>query len=103
LASAAEHNLKRKIKEATLTRATLSIFQNMFYLVFSVLTGLLQSIFYLLVGGSLFTFQSFIGWFLLAVLISLATSLGLLKYYHFKKYATTFLISIFSAVVALSQ
>jgi hypothetical protein len=72
-------------------------------LALSVLAGFLQSILYLLVGGSLFTFQSFMGWFLLATLISLATSLGLLKYYSFKKYRTSFLISIFSMVIGLSQ
>lgn len=68
-----------------------------------VLAGLLHGILYLLVGGSLFTFESYMGWFLMVSMISLAVFVALLKYYSFKKYTVTFSIEIFALIVSFLQ
>jgi hypothetical protein len=63
----------------------------------------LQSILYLLVGGSLFMFESYTNWFWLFAAISFGDSLILLKYYHYKQYTFTFWIATFSMLAVLFQ
>lgn len=63
----------------------------------------LQSILYLLAGGALFTFDSFDNWFLISAAVSFGGSLILLKYYHYKKYTSTFWITILSMLASLFQ
>src|SRR5688572_13427426 len=72
-------------------------------LALAIVVGVLQDILYLLVGGAVFTLESFTNWFWLASAISLAASLILLKYYNYRKYTFTFLIAILSTLATLCQ
>jgi hypothetical protein len=81
--------------------------KNLYYIGIAILalatvTAVLQSILYLLVGGSLFTLASFMPWFFMAAVISLGGALMLLKYYSHAGYTVSFwtaLLSMFGSLI----
>ena len=72
-----------------------------FFLGLTVAAGLWQSLIRLLLGGQIFSLESFIGWFLVGVIVSLISALFLLKYYYHKKYGFTFWSAAISTLVIL--
>jgi hypothetical protein len=61
-----------------------------FVLALSLLAGIIQSIFYLLLNGELFRLEAFAGWFILINLLSITGTIFILKYYHFRGYSLAF-------------
>ena len=70
------------------------------FLGLTVAAGLLQSIINLQIGGQIYFLDSFTGWFIGVNIISLAGSLILLKYYHYKKYWFVFSTLTIAAVAS---
>jgi hypothetical protein len=69
-----------------------------FFLGLSVASTLLQNIIRMQLGTQMFFLDSFNMWFLTLSITTLAGSIFLLKYYHFKKYRFVFIIGIISVV-----
>jgi hypothetical protein len=65
--------------------------------------GTTQGILVIWVGGAIFTFDSFLKWFLVVCALSLASSIVLLRYYDHKGYKVTFWIGIISLLATASQ
>ena len=78
-------------------------FFGIFFTGFYLVIALFQSIIYLLLGAQIFTLQSFAVWFVFVAVVSLAASLILLKYYHYKKYRYTFSTGIIFTIASLAH
>ena len=76
-------------------------FLGIFFTGLLFLTGLIQSIFYLQLGGRIFTLEYFMPWFFVVNFISLFWILILLRYFHHKNYWFTFFTGILAAIASL--
>ncbi len=63
-------------------------------------TGLLQSILQISIGGAIYYFDSYIPWFLVTNVAALTGSILLLKYFHYRKYWFAFYACIISALAS---
>src|SRR5690242_7858623 len=83
---------------------TLYFFGNLF-LGLSLIAGLIQSVLYLLAGPKVVFMESFMGWFLVTSIVTLAAALIGIKYYRYKGYQFAYysamIVTIFSVVLAI--
>ena len=76
-------------------------FFGIFFLGLLIASTLFQSLIYFQLGSQVPTLQSFLGWYVLLVIINLVVLFVLLKYYHYKKYWFTFSTSIIVTIASL--
>jgi hypothetical protein len=63
-------------------------------------TGLLQSILHMSIGGAIYYLVSYIPWFIVTTLATLTGSILLLKYFHYRKYRFAFYACIISTLAS---
>ena len=76
-------------------------FFGIIFLGLSIILTFFQSLIQFQVGNRIFSLPSFIPWFILVILVSLIWTIILLKYYHFKKYRSAFILGIITTGAAL--
>ena len=76
-------------------------FFGIFFLGLLIASTLFQSLIYFQLGSRVPTLQSFLGWYVLILIINLVVLFVLLKYYHHKKYWFTFSTGIIVTIAGL--